>query len=581
MKIGTIENGALGFYRIRKYTKDKELIKDYGYCSNIWTNTGLDFVQAGSGEHYYYTDNRFFKPPLAVGTGSGDVSVTDTELFNEISKVEYNKEITPPEEVEKQLVLDKLSAKYPNGYSHFRIFSNRYIFTDLNNVNVTELGIVKYIGNKYRLVTHSMIKDQNGNKITITVLNGEILEIDYYAYLVIPSAVYSNIFKIKKIDDMSNPDVYTEEEYECQIQVITCPYKYLPENYSNSSSYYSYYYYYYYLAELLVSDSFVPGKPLDLSKYLCHSNFFGIKGSDGEQYVLGNNVDNAFDNPDREKNRLFHKLTSEELGTLLKRVRNMVNYSNRGIFYNTYNTFPIGVQGDVKTTPKISFSNINGLDTLKYGPYCHTNFDNKGDDNGIRGFLIPMNKIGKNYNWNSLAIVLFQNVKDGSGIRHDLGYYLTLQLQTKLTNLDVASIKIPTGKIVLPTKLAVGETQPVTIDIKPEDSVVTLKSHTETGGAEYNLDINAKTISATKEGVVTLTFEITHDGMLNVERTSRVEIVKRLYYTDHPKYNTADWSEILKTAEDTQIDSLTVKCIKDKGRVYYDDQADYSTVGGK
>ena len=65
----------------------------------------------------------------------------------------------------------------------------KYVFDNINNQNITEVGLAAWYGNEtidtvaynnaYTLVTRALIKDSRGTPITVTVLQGEILEVVY------------------------------------------------------------------------------------------------------------------------------------------------------------------------------------------------------------------------------------------------------------------------------------------------------------------------------------------------------------------------------------------------------------------
>lgn len=65
----------------------------------------------------------------------------------------------------------------------------KYVFDNINNQNITEVGLAAWQGsesidgvrydNAYTLVTRALIKDSGGTPITVTVLQGEILEVIY------------------------------------------------------------------------------------------------------------------------------------------------------------------------------------------------------------------------------------------------------------------------------------------------------------------------------------------------------------------------------------------------------------------
>lgn len=68
--------------------------------------------------------------------------------------------------------------------------THKYVFTGLNNVNITEVGLVNTstsISN-YNLCTRSLIKDALGNPTAISIKNGETLEVFYTLWQVFSTA---------------------------------------------------------------------------------------------------------------------------------------------------------------------------------------------------------------------------------------------------------------------------------------------------------------------------------------------------------------------------------------------------------
>lgn len=68
--------------------------------------------------------------------------------------------------------------------------THKYIFTGLNNVNITEVGLVNTSTSisSYNLCTRALIKDALGNPTAITVKTGETLEVFYTLWQVFSTA---------------------------------------------------------------------------------------------------------------------------------------------------------------------------------------------------------------------------------------------------------------------------------------------------------------------------------------------------------------------------------------------------------
>ena len=139
---------------------------DTGYQKNLILNQGLDFFGGGNGED--------MMEYCVIGNGNSQPIYTQNKLDNAITVARRYKQDN--------------SLPYKSDYDANRdgnLFKcNRvckYIYTSLDNVNISELGLASTYANNsnYYLCTRALIKDVNGNPTTITVLSGEQLEIYY------------------------------------------------------------------------------------------------------------------------------------------------------------------------------------------------------------------------------------------------------------------------------------------------------------------------------------------------------------------------------------------------------------------
>lgn len=111
---------------------------------------------------------------LAIGVGSGTPANTDTAFFQ---LLKYSDERSV-----QSAILEQPTKARP----HFVKISQtkQFIFKNINNQNITELGLVYKYSNSttdpnYTLYTHALLKNQQGTPTAVTVLNGEVLEITY------------------------------------------------------------------------------------------------------------------------------------------------------------------------------------------------------------------------------------------------------------------------------------------------------------------------------------------------------------------------------------------------------------------
>lgn len=151
-----------GQFQIIKKNADNQVLYDSGTLHNLLLDTGLDYF----GDNTGYTNILQY---LAIGTGNSEPIVTQNRLDNVVAikggsyhsqKDDYNAE---------------QDGEY---FTASRTY--KYSFENLDNVNVSELGLVNN-SNKldYTAYTRALIKDDTGRPLVITVLQGEILEIFY------------------------------------------------------------------------------------------------------------------------------------------------------------------------------------------------------------------------------------------------------------------------------------------------------------------------------------------------------------------------------------------------------------------
>lgn len=169
--------GLAGKYRYVVKRADGSIKSESVYQDNLITNTGLDFFGGDSGGINFLNN-------CAIGTGNSNPVVTENKLVSYTAKALG--------------VRDSFFSTYiPNeSNTYISHVTYRYMFTGLNNVNVSELGVFSTTENE--LNTRALIKDNLGNPTTITVLNGETLEIFYRLYRVIST---SDVNKIVNMDD--------------------------------------------------------------------------------------------------------------------------------------------------------------------------------------------------------------------------------------------------------------------------------------------------------------------------------------------------------------------------------------------
>lgn len=151
-----------GQFRIVKKSSDNQVLFDSGVLNNLLLDTGLDYFGDNTGD-YNILQN------LAIGTGNSEPTPTQTRLDAIIA------------------ISNSVNTTYKNDYDSERdgeyytpSKTCEYIFNNLNNVNIAEIGLVNGTNtSNYTAYTRALIKDDSGRPLVITVLQGEVLEVYY------------------------------------------------------------------------------------------------------------------------------------------------------------------------------------------------------------------------------------------------------------------------------------------------------------------------------------------------------------------------------------------------------------------
>ena len=174
MQIQDINLGFKGRFQVTVKKEDGSIKTELPWQDNLITNEGIKLLNGinqvtnlnGVSNARYINTNCF------VGSSSTEPAVTDTKLGNYIAvntrAENFGTSIEEP------------TVSRPNHVREY--WQQKYIFTGLNNVNIAEVGLGFQTNNgtkEYALFTHALTKDAQGSPSTITVLQGEILEINY------------------------------------------------------------------------------------------------------------------------------------------------------------------------------------------------------------------------------------------------------------------------------------------------------------------------------------------------------------------------------------------------------------------
>lgn len=164
-----IDVGFAGEYRAVVSSSDGEVIYDSGYQRNLILNQGLNFFGGTKGGS--------FNQGCVIGSGNTTPAITQTLLDNFVAGVDSGTDTT-----RDYSYVDK-------GDGLYRLWEQKkYRFAGLVDKNISEVGLVSQYNTSskvYYLTTRALIKDSAGLPTTITVRNGEVLDIYYKIHKVI------------------------------------------------------------------------------------------------------------------------------------------------------------------------------------------------------------------------------------------------------------------------------------------------------------------------------------------------------------------------------------------------------------
>lgn len=195
----------------------KNLILDNGlkfYLSQPMTNDNAEEEESGGGSMLY---------GLAVGSGNQEPSNTDVKLQNLVT---YTRTKRDEASGNTEPSLDQ----HPNFVKMWT--RAKFIFDDISNKNISELGLIirdwgkHYPGvgyqNRYILTTRALIKGNDGRPLTITVLEGEVLEVIYQINMYVDIRRQTGEFKLTTYPTGQNSEtgIGTESQFEYFLQPI-------------------------------------------------------------------------------------------------------------------------------------------------------------------------------------------------------------------------------------------------------------------------------------------------------------------------------------------------------------------------
>ena len=166
---------------------DGEVKTDTGYQKNLILNQGLDFFGGGKGAA--------INASCAIGSGNSAPAVTQTKLDAYIAQASGTDITSDYSYVDK-------------GDGLYRMWEQqKYRFTGLDNVNISEVGLVSTgtSSTTHYLTTRALIKDSLGAPTSISVKTGETLDIYYKIHKVIDTRDKAFVINVLDGDGGSVP----------------------------------------------------------------------------------------------------------------------------------------------------------------------------------------------------------------------------------------------------------------------------------------------------------------------------------------------------------------------------------------
>ena len=358
--------GIAGEFQVIVRRADGSVRIDTGIQKNLILDNGLKFYLAqkmtnDNAEEEAHIGNMF--SGLVVGSGNQQPTNTEVKLQSFVAHTSTQRDIEAGK-------TEPTKDQHPNFVKVWK--RTKFIFDGIKNQNISELGLVanywdKWYGapvnvskKRYILTTRALIKGNDGRPLTITVLEGEVLEVIYQINMYVDIRRQTGEFKLTTYLTGQNPetDVGTESRFEYFLQ---------PHNISQ-------------------------GDHIDqvLSLYNLVDSF-GVKETDGE-LTAGYDLTQAgyqFD----------YKNTNWTEFDKLKSTNKYTNQSSSK-YADSYHTLE-----------HVSTDVLTGKQTVKYktGIYSHIH------DNGIRGMVFRLGH--PHYGTLVTGMVIFKNKANGQGIK--------------------------------------------------------------------------------------------------------------------------------------------------------------------
>lgn len=223
--------GIAGEFQVIVRRADGSVRIDTGMQKNLILDNGLKFyltqkMTNDDGEEEDHSGTMF--SGLVVGSGNQEPTNTEVKLQNFIAHTSTQRDAEWGK-------TEPTSDQHPNFVKVWK--RTKFIFDNIHNQNISELGLVtqyqdKYYSNRtpqvqkrYILTTRALIKGSDGRPLTITVLEGEVLEVIYQINMYVDIRRQTGEFKLTTYPTGQNPEtgVGTESQFEYFLQPHNIP----------------------------------------------------------------------------------------------------------------------------------------------------------------------------------------------------------------------------------------------------------------------------------------------------------------------------------------------------------------------
>ena len=217
--------GIAGEFQVIVRRADGSVRVDTGMQKNLILDNGLKFYLSqkmtnDDAEEEDYIGTMF--SGLVVGSGNRAPTNTDVKLQSFIAHTSTQRDTDWGK-------TEPTKDQHPNFVKVWK--RTKFIFDNISNQNISELGLVANYWDKYNnqlskyekrylLTTRALIKGNDGHPLTITVLEGEVLEVIYQINMYVDIRRQTGEFKLTTYPTGQNPEtgVGTESQFEYFLQ---------------------------------------------------------------------------------------------------------------------------------------------------------------------------------------------------------------------------------------------------------------------------------------------------------------------------------------------------------------------------